>query len=354
MATVGITYDLKGDWTRSAQDPQDINAEFDKPETIEHVVAALEKGGHRVRRIGNVYNLIEQIKKLDVDIVFNLCEGVSGRNRESQVPILLEMHGIPYVGADALTLGLTLDKVMAKKLFIAEQIPTPRFFQVESSADIALVKTIDYPMIVKTRHEGSSKGISKNSRVEDDAALKRQVDLITAKYNQPALVEEFIAGTEFTVAVLGNERPLAMPVVQVSFDGVTDLGDQYYVNEWISSDKLKYICPAEISDELTLKIQELAVRVYQCVECRDFGRVDFRVDRAGNPYVLEINPLPSLDIQDVFNIFPNVLGSNYDGAVNRVVNHALKRHNIISEDDMEPKGLRTAQPRDSVAAPAAW
>lgn len=332
MAKVGITYDLKGDWERGADDPQDINAEFDKPETLERVVSALESGGHIVKRIGNVNSLLKAVDSLDVDIVFNLCEGMSGRNRESQVPIILEMKSIPYVGADGLTLGITLDKIMAKKLFISEGIPTPRYFEVKCGEDTVSQNTIGYPLIVKARHEGSSKGISKNSRVENETALRRQVELIHKTYAQPALVEEFIAGTEFTVAVLGNTRPKAMPVVQVSYDGNTQLGDAYYINEWITSSRLEYLCPAPIPDALTKKIQDIAVQVYECVECRDFGRVDFRVDRSGNPYVLEINPLPSLDVTDVFNIFPNTYGSNYNEVINEVIDFALQRYRLAGEN----------------------
>jgi len=334
MATIGITYDLKSDWRRKADDPDDINAEFDKPETLQRVFSALLRGGHRIKKIGNVEDLLKQIDELDVDIVFNLCEGMTGRNRESQVPVLLEMKGIPFVGSDGLTMGITLDKVVAKKLFISEGIPTPRFFEIKKGDDLKKRNTLHFPLMVKTRHEGSSKGISQHSRVEDNAALIRQIDKINTAYRQPALVEEFINGTEFTVAVIGNEEPCAMPVVQISIDGKVELGKEFYAHERIASDSLQYICPAKISNDLTELIQELAVRAYQCVECRDFGRVDFRVDNKGNPYVLEINPLPSLDIQDVFNIFPKALGSNYDGIINKVVNFALKRYNI--QNDRSP------------------
>lgn len=328
MAVIGVTYDLKGDWKRTDGDPEDINAEFDKPETLARVITALERGGHRVQKIGNVDSLLKQIDGLDVDIVFNICEGRSGRNRESQVPVLLEMKEIPFVGGDGLTLAMTLDKIIAKKLFASEGIPTPRFFEIKNSDDIKRLKTIDFPLIVKTRHEGSSKGISQRSRVDDMDSLKRQVDLVNTTYGQPALVEEFIKGTEFTVAVLGNDEPRAMPVVQVSIDGNVHLGNEFYTHERIASDKLQYICPAEISVELTKKIQDLAVRVYKCVECRDFGRVDFRLDEQDNPYVLEINPLPSLDVLDVFDIFPNVLGSDYDEVINQVVGFALRRYGL--------------------------
>jgi len=334
MAIVGITYDLKPDWKRNPEDPEDINAEFDKPETLERVVKSIEGTGHTVKRIGNVDNLLKQADSLDVDIIFNLCEGKSGRNRESQVPIILEMKGIPYVGADALTLGITLDKIVAKKIFISEGIPTPRYFEARAGDDLGKLNTLGFPLIVKTRHEGSSKGITKHSRVKDLNGLKRQVAHINKTYRQPALVEEFIKGTEYTVAVLGNDDPQAMPISQVSIDGNVNLGDQIYLHELIASNTLQYVCPAKIPDELTKRIKDLAVRVYKAVECLDFGRIDFRVDEKGEPYVLEINPLPSLDVTDVFNIFPYVMNSSYEEVVNQVLNFGLKRYNMLHENDI--------------------
>ena len=125
MKTVGLTYDLKTDYEFRDGDPVDANAEFDHPSTIDVIAGAIASNGFRVKRIGNVEQLLETIDRLDVDIVFNISEGMQGRNRESQVPVLLEMKGVPFVGSDALTLALTLDKVMAKKVFTAEKIPPP-------------------------------------------------------------------------------------------------------------------------------------------------------------------------------------------------------------------------------------
>jgi D-alanine-D-alanine ligase len=328
MMNVGLTYDLKSDWALNSEDPQDANAELDKPETIESICAALEWGGHQVRRIGNVNKLFDQIKDLDVDIVFNIAEGRRGRNRESQVPTLLELKGIPFVGSDALTLGMTLDKVVAKKCFIADGVPTPGYFVARDVADLKNFNHLAFPLIVKTIYEGTSKGLTEASRVLNKESLKQQVAFITQTYHQPALIEEFIAGTEFTVAVLGNDEPQAMPIVQVSIDDDTNLGDKFYTFERVSSTNLRYVCPAKISKELTRQIQQIAVRAYQSVGCRDFGRVDFRVDEKGTPFVLEINPLPSLERADVFNIFPQQIGSTYEETINRVLNFALKRYGM--------------------------
>jgi len=328
MKTVGLTYDLKTDYQFKEGDPEDANAEFDHPSTIDVIADAIESNGFKVERIGNAGNLLDKLPSLKVDIVFNISEGLTGRNRESQVPILLEMAGIPFVGADALTLGVTLDKVMAKKIFIAEKIPTPRFFEVSSASELANTNHHKFPLIVKPRFEGSSKGLSENSRVESREELVKQVEYIVSTYKQPALVEEFISGQEFTVALVGNDPVEVLPIVQIKIDGKLKLNDKFYTFARITSDRLEYICPAKIPQDLKKKIDELALRTYKSVDCCDFGRVDFRVDSDGKPYVLEINPLPSLSTEDVFKLVAEKIGITYEQIIGRILESALKRHNL--------------------------
>lgn len=328
MKTVGLTYDLKSDYQFQEGDPPDANAEFDHPSTIDVIAKAIQSCGFKVKKIGNVNNLLEIIDKPGVDIVFNISEGLSGRNRESQVPIVLEMAKIPFVGADALTLGLTLDKVMAKKIFIADGIPTPKFFEIKSAEELINTDHCSFPLIVKPRFEGSSKGLSESSRVENKEELKKQVDYIINTYKQPALVEEFISGQEFTVAIVGNDAPEVMPVVQIKIDGRLKLNDKFYTFARITSDRLEYICPARISQELAKKLSDIALRTYRAVECCDFGRVDFRVDNDGNPYVLEINPLPSLSTEDVFKLVAEQTGITYEQIIGKILNSAIKRNDL--------------------------
>jgi len=328
MKTVGLTFDLKTDYKFKKDDPLDANAEFDHPDTIDVIAEAIAANGFKVKKIGNAANLLETIDNLGVDIVFNISEGLSGRNRESQVPILLEMAGVPFVGADALTLGLTLDKVMAKKIFIADGIPTPKFFEVSSALSLTNHDHCAFPLIVKPRFEGSSKGLSESSRVENMDELKKQVEFIIKTYKQPALVEEFISGQEFTVAIVGNENPEVMPVVQIKIDGKLKLNDKFYTFARITSDRLEYICPAKITSDLKKKLDDLALKVYRCVECRDFGRVDFRVDQNGNPFCLEINPLPSLSTEDVFMLLAKQIGISYEQMVGKILNSAILRNKL--------------------------
>ncbi|MFA5099372.1 MAG: ATP-grasp domain-containing protein [Candidatus Omnitrophota bacterium] len=326
---VGLTYDLKTDYAFKENDPLDANAEFDHPGTIDVIADAFKQGGYQVEKIGNVSSLLSKLNDLNVDIVFNISEGLSGRNRESQVPILLEMAGIPFVGADSLSLALSLDKIIAKKVFIAEKIPTPKFAEIKSLDQLKTALPMKFPMFVKPRFEGSSKGLSESSRVSNNEELFKQVELIVTKYKQPALVEEFIRGTEFTVAILGTESPEVLPVVQIKIDGALDLKDKFYTFGHIARpDAVEYIVPAPISPELMKRISDVSLAAYKAIECRDFGRVDVRVDESGVPYVLEINPLPSLSTEDVFSIIAKFQGIPYDRMIVRILECAIKRYGL--------------------------
>lgn len=331
---VGLTYNLKSEWIKKADEPEDAYAEFDSENTVNKIAQALESGGNTVKKIGNVWSLLKQVNNLGVDIVFNIAEGQDGRNRESQVPLILEMHKIPFVGADALSLGVTLDKVAAKKMFIADGVPTPRYFVATKEDDLKKLNTIGYPLIVKTRFEGTSKGLTDSSRVNNLEELKKEVDRINDMYRQSALVEEFVSGTEFTVPVLGNRNAEPMPVAQVCIDGDVNLGDRFFTYAMVSYSGLRYSVPARIREEMTRRLQDIAVKAYHSVDCRDFGRIDFRVDQKGNPYVLEINPLPSLAEIDVFNLFPKVIGTTYEAVINQILNNALVRYNMAKPADL--------------------
>jgi len=324
---VGLTYDLRTDYIFKPGDPPDINAEFDHPKTVNVIAGAIESDGHTVVKIGNVNKVLEKLDKLGVDIVFNICEGTEGRNRESQVPMLLELRGIPFVGADALSLGITLDKIVTKKILKAHNIPTPEYIEVKNPDGLNGL-CLNFPLIVKPRFEGSSKGLSDNSLVKDRAGVIRQSKFIVEKYKQPALVEEFISGSEFTVGIIGNEKPRALPVVQIGIDGKLDLDNLFYTFSRIHSDAITYICPAHIPKNMEKRLQDLAVASYQATECRDFGRVDIRVDKKGRPYVLEINPLPSLSTEDVFNVVGNYLKVGYNRMVLDILYAATERYGL--------------------------
>jgi len=326
---VGLTYDLKKSYVLQEDDPKDANAEFDVEATIDIIADALREGGNEVIKIGNVNKLLKDIDNLSVDIIFNISEGLGGRNRESQVPIILEMKNIPYVGSDGLTQALTLDKVMAKKIMLQEGIPTPNFIEINKLINLnGQFNHLKFPLIVKPRHEGSSKGISEKAKVDNSENLKERIDFVVNAYNQSALIEEFIRGSEFTVGLIGNDPVKVLPPVQIKIDGKLNLGDNFYTFARITSDKLEYVCPAQISQKLNKEISELALKAYKAVECRDFGRVDIRVSEEGKPFVLEINPLPSLSIDDIFMTVAKELKISFPDMINMILDAALKRYGM--------------------------
>lgn len=329
---VGMTYNVKGEVVLQPGDPPDLNAELDHEETVKVIDHALRAAGHEVIPIGNARQLLQRSGTLTVDIVFNIAEGYEGRNRESQVPILLEMLRIPFVGADGLTLGLTLDKVLTKKILIAEGIPTPRYLEV-TDPDKLWQADLTFPLIVKLRCEGSSKGLSPHSLVNTPEELRRQVRWLAETYRgSPMFIEEFIAGEEFTVALIGNDTPEIFPVVQIALDGRTDLGRNFFHFAYLRSGA-EYICPAKIPAPLAKRMQALALRTYHAVDCRDFGRVDFRVDRAGHPYVLEINPLPSLSTEDVFFFIAKDRGMTHAQIIQKILDAALIRCGLVPRNE---------------------
>ena len=329
---VGLTYNVKSEFALKPDDPPDMNAEFDNEETVNAIERALKAGGHEVIRIGGARHVLERIGRLKVDIVFNIAEGYEGRNRESQVPIILEMLRVPFVGADGLTLGLTLDKVLTKKVFIAERIPTPRHMEVRDPDTLWQVD-LTYPLIVKLRYEGSSKGLTDRSLVNTPQELHRQIAHLADTYKGAAIfIEEFIEGSEFTVGIIGNESPDVFPPAQVTLDGMTDLGRKFYTFAYLRRGA-DYLIPAPIPERLAKQLQELALRTYQAVECRDFGRVDFRVDRKGRPSVLEINPLPSLSVEDVFSLVAKARGITYDQVINQILDAGLVRNGLKARDE---------------------
>lgn len=325
---IGLTYDLKSDYSFREGDPEDAAAELDKPQTVDLIAESLEAFGYHVIRIGNFKNLLNSLDKINVDIIFNICEGFYGRNRESQVPMLLEWANIPYVGADALTLGLALDKVLAKKAFITDGILTPKYFTLKDKSELDNFADLEFPLIVKPRSEGSSKGLSQKSKVNNYQELKERIDYVAKFYPDGVLIEEFIKGAEFTVAVIGNKPNEKTYNVQTKIDGKLDLGETFYTFGHVTSDRIEYLYPSPISKDLEKIIEDAAIRAYRAVDCRDFGRVDIRVDEKNRAYVLEINPLPSLSIEDAFPLIAKGLGLEYKDLINQILNEALIRYSL--------------------------
>ena len=326
---VGITYNLKKDFSPSEDQPIDALEEFDAEETIDAIQRVLQDDGHEVVKLGGDTGIIDRLRKTPVDMVFNIAEGHRGRNREAHIPALLEFLGIPYTGSDPLTLSLTLDKSAAKRVLVSEGIPTPQFKKVVKLEDIEEL-LLRYPLFVKLCCEGSSKGVRLDSKVWDFPSLKEKTRWLLETYQSPVLVEEFIKGPEFTVGILGNESPSVLGVMQIEIKGVPS-GEAIYSlevkREW--EDKVRYLCPSPIDSSLMIKIEEVALRSYQALECRDVSRVDLRVGEDGEAYFLEVNPLPGLSpAYGDLPIMARRMGWSYDQLVRTIFHHALKRYGL--------------------------
>lgn len=329
---VGFTYDLIEGSHKQTDDPHDFNAEFDLENTINYIATDMEKSGFEVVKIGNFGKLLKKISllKKEVDIVFNLAEGTKGRNREAEVPLLLERFGIPFIGSDALTMSLTLDKVLTKKILIGAGIPTPEYLNMPPGEPIQTIDRIKFPLIVKPRWEGSSKGINEKAKVNNQNELKTRVKFIHQQYKQPALIEEFISGQEFTVPIIGNnDPPEIVYLLQVSIDNEILLKDNFFTGNFVDDEnRLKYI-PANIPQSQKSKISALAIKTYRALECLDFSRIDFRVDDKGSIYVLEINCLPALAKSDAIGSMAGYLKMEYKDILNKIIEAGLKRYGLL-------------------------
>lgn len=285
------------------------------------------------------HSAFEKLKQLKPDIVFNIAEGFSGVSREAQVPAMLDMLQIPYSGSDPLTLATCLDKARTKEILSYYKIPNAKFV-IADNLNEAVNAGLEFPLIVKPLSEGSSKGIFSTSFVKDINELAREVERITGEYNQSALVEEFLPGREFTVAVLGNgDEAEVLPVVEISYnDFPEDFIPIYsYEAKWILDTRENpldvFTCPAKIDSELESKIKSAVLRTYQVLRCKDWSRIDVRLDTNNEPNIIEVNPLPGIlpKIEDN-SCFPKAArtaGLNYTDMINKVLYYAAKRHKLI-------------------------
>lgn len=305
----------------------DAEAEYDSPMTIAAITSALESLGHEVVQLEANGELPTRLKEAQVDLVFNIAEGVSGRNREAQVPALCELIGIPYTGSDAATLSLALDKALTKRLLKQRNIMTPEF-QVFQTGREKISRSLRFPLIVKPIAEGSSKGIAgKKSVVDDIPSLRRVVDELIKQYRQPALVEEYITGREFTVGLLGERRPRILPPMEIVFTDQNDrrpVYDYTYKQDWNS--RVSYQCPAKLTPKELKAVEKAAMETFLALDCRDVGRIDLRMDAHGNVYVLELNPLPGLtpDWSDLV-LIGKAINMDYRTLIAEILAPGLKR-----------------------------
>jgi D-alanine-D-alanine ligase len=326
---IGITCDLKTDAPLASGVPDDFQEEFDSPATVEAVASVLRELGHSVDILGDGRELLTRLLADPPDFVFNFAEGQGiGRSREARVPAVLEMLGIPYSGSDPLTLAVTLDKDCAKRLVQSAGMAVPRGLVLQPGEDAAdALRRVDlpFPVILKPAWEGSSKGIRSKCVVDDADRLPEVVASLQRDHRQPVLVEEFIAGDELTVGVIGNAPPEILAIMRV-LPNVPSERFIYSLEIKRDFERLvRYEVPARLSAEATEAVRRSALAAYRILGCRDVSRIDFRL-RAGVPYFLEVNPLPGLnpDSGDLV-IMARLAGWSYPKLIRAIFQAAVER-----------------------------
>ena len=301
-----------------------------KKQTIEEIKKVLSK---RFKCINLVFddNIVENLKKEQVDLVFNLCNGIKGNDRLSQLPAILEYAGIPYTGSSPLSHGLAYNKIYSSILFKKIGVPTPDFIYVYNIMELEDVN-LNYPVLVKPKDEGSSRGIYENSLVYNKKELVKKVEEDLKIYNPPILINEYIEGREFTVGILGNNENLkVLPILEIDFSNLPkDLNNIYsFEVKNYYGDKTTYHVPARLDNRIKRVIEKTSIKAYNILGMEDYARVDIRLKK-DIPYVLEINSLPGLmkGHSDITKM-PKAAGLDYEGLIMTIVKNAMKRQNII-------------------------
>jgi D-alanine-D-alanine ligase len=344
---VALLYNLKKNAPHQAGEPADAAAELDSEETAQALQQALEDGGHQVIPLEGDVHLYPTLQRLrdEIDLAFNICEGQRGESRESQVPAILEMLGIPYTASRILGQALSLDKAMAKRIWMSYGLPTAAF-QLFERPDEPVHPSLSYPLFAKPVAEGTGKGIDSDSMISSEEQLRQRVDRLLRAYHQPVLVETYLPGREFTVGLLGNplgpgEKVLSkrynqdgfhlFPVLEIDTSPVADSEHGIYTNR-IKSDmplSINYFCPAKIEPALEQELKRVAVAAFLAIQGLDVSRVDFRLDTEGRPRLLEINTLPGMNptISDLC-IMSRAEGMPYTELINDIVRLAARRFGL--------------------------
>ncbi len=324
----------------------DVKSEIGILENVYAITAALSEE-YKVSSLaftGDIILLMEQLMEIRPDAVFNLFEGAYRISKsEVFVPIALDLLGIPYTGSPAKTLEICVQKAKTKEILLRRSVPTPRFVVFKQGDEITT--TIPFPLIVKPEHEDASIGISNNSVVYSEPALKEQVEMIWRTYKQPALVEEYIDGREFNVAILGDSdfehelghpnAPRVLPISEISFETMPEGYARIvtYNAKWeetsVEYKETKPICPAPIDMKLELELKQIALRVFNALGCRDYARVDFRVSKEGKPFVVDVNPNPDISQDAGLARSARVSGLEYPALIRKIASFALSRQNQV-------------------------
>lgn len=344
---VAVIANVKEETTLPAEAPSDAGAEFDHLETIQAIQRALESAGHRTTFIPADADLPFTLREARPDICFNIAEGVRGDAREAQVPALLEMMDIPYTASKVVAHAISLEKTLTKRIWRDARLPVVPFQEFNNSQD-NIRSSLRYPLFVKPSREGTGMGVDLGAVVHTESELRNRVAWVLETYRQPALVETYLPGREFTVGVLGrrdaarfSRRPdlyspdgfHRFPILEIdSRFSITPgvYGYRAKSKELWESGAPGYICPAELTLEQVDKLQRLALRARRAIGALDVSRVDFRMDAEGNPYLLEINTLPGLNpgVSDLC-IMAKAEGLPYNDLILEILDMAASRFGLL-------------------------
>ncbi len=324
---VGLTYDLREEYLREGFS-EDETAEFDRQDTIEAIESTLQQLNYRTERIGHVRALISAVAEgRRWEMVFNIAEGMYGIGRESQVPAVLDAFKIPYVFSDPVVLGVSLHKAFTKRILRDAGLPTPDFHVVENEGDIERV-SLEFPLFAKPLAEGTGKGVTPESRIENRGQLETACRRLLQTYRQPVLVERFLPGREFTVGIIGTgQGARAIGTMEVVLRPTAEKAVYSYTNKEYCEEFVDYHMLEDATLDRTAR--QLSVAAWRALGCLDGGRVDLRADEHGALNLLEINPLAGLHPQHSdLPMLAAGAGMSYKELIGGIMNSARERYGI--------------------------
>jgi D-alanine-D-alanine ligase len=334
---IGFTYDLRSDYLAAGYGEEET-AEFDQLGTIQAIDEALQCLGHQADRIGSARQLVERLARRDRwELVFNICEGLRGAARESQVPAILDVYEIPYTFADPAVLAVCLDKAVAKTLLRAAGLPTPDWQLIRDLADVQRLD-VEFPLIAKPVAEGTGKGIDGASKVADCRVLQETCKRLLARYHQPVLVESFLPGREFTVGIVGTaDEAEVLGTLEVLLRSGAEPDVYSYRNKEQSEEVVDFRLVRASSDAQVAEAERIALAAWRTIGGRDAGRLDLRCTKDGEPQLMEINPLAGLHpTHSDLPMLWTALGHEYVELIERIVESARSRaHGVGTRESLE-------------------
>ncbi len=334
MKTIGLTYDLRSEYIAMGYS-EDETAEFDREETILAIENTLQLLGYKTDRIGHAKQLMKRLLQGSTwDLVFNIAEGLYGFGREALVPALLDAYRIPYTFSDPAVLALTLHKAMTKHVIRNLGIPTPDFALIETDNDIEQVH-IPFPLFAKPVSEGTGKGISSASKINNQTELSAVCHRLLTQFGQPVLLEKFLPGREFTVGIFKTgKEATAIGVMEIFLKSEKD-SVAYSLN---NKEHYEHFVEYRLANDPTAqKAGEIALAAWRGLGCRDAGRIDLRVDNQGIPNFIEVNPLAGIrPVHSDLCILCDFVGISYTKMIKTIVDSAMTRitHEFMSHNQL--------------------